>query len=265
MTNPFHFERLDAPGTVLMYQAVFDVLRGREPGYFLEVGCGYGSLTRQMIERGWSGLAIDLEPLAVESARRFLKPELASQRLTIREADLWDLTAADLAQKPDIAYAMMVIEHIEDDRGFLARMANLVRPGGVVIVAAPGGRRFWNFEDTTVGHLRRYDREDMSSRFDQTCFRTSDAWSVGFPLCNWTFKLGDFLLRHSKQNRRATLSLEGQTRESWDINVPFKTTYPRFFRWILHQRSCLAPFCAWQRHAYQSNLGTVMLGFGEVA
>ena len=54
------------------------------------------------------------------------------------------LVEADLAQPlehvaltSDAVLALDVIEHLDDDRAVVARLATLVRPGGAVIVSVP--------------------------------------------------------------------------------------------------------------------------------
>jgi SAM-dependent methyltransferase len=49
-----------------------------------------------------------------------------------------------------------VIEHIEDDRGFLERLRPVLRSGGRVYVTVPAYQALWSVDDTAAGHYRRY-------------------------------------------------------------------------------------------------------------
>ena len=51
-----------------------------------------------------------------------------------------------------------VLEHIEDDRGELARAAELLVPGGHVIVLSPAHNWLYTPFDKVIGHYRRYSR-----------------------------------------------------------------------------------------------------------
>jgi len=55
----------------------------------------------------------------------------------------------------DVGCALMVIEHLEDDVGFVRRLSSNVRRGGWVLIVVPAGVNKWTYEDDLVGHLRR--------------------------------------------------------------------------------------------------------------
>jgi SAM-dependent methyltransferase len=56
-----------------------------------------------------------------------------------------------------------VLEHIEDDKGELARAVELLRPGGALIVLGPAHQALFSPFDTALGHYRRYDRRSLTS------------------------------------------------------------------------------------------------------
>lgn len=255
------FVKLDPPGTLCHHEAVFEQLRGERPGRFIDVGCGQGSIARKLIARGWNGVGVDFSPDSAAAARSELADEIAADRLRIVQADILQL-APDSLGPSDLGMAMMVIEHVEDDVNFLRHLGSLVRPGGIVMVSVPGGRHRWNFEDETVGHLRRYDRADLVRALQAAGLVDVVAWSIGVPLANLTFEIGDWLTRRSGEKSKLDLSKLEQTKLSATRDVPFKTTFPSFFRLLLN-RVTMSPWFALQRRFYLSNRGTVMLGMGR--
>jgi len=96
--------------------------------------------------------------------------------------DLHDLPAG--FTKVDIAISYMVMEHVEDDVGFIRKIAQYVKPGGSIILAVPGRRDRWSLEDETVGHFRRYDRDDLDAVLRKANLGQVSVWSVGVPTIN---------------------------------------------------------------------------------
>jgi hypothetical protein len=57
-----------------------------------------------------------------------------------------------------------VIEHVEDDRTFLGGIvADLVEPGGSVLVSVPAYQALFSGHDTALGHHRRYSPAQLRS------------------------------------------------------------------------------------------------------
>jgi SAM-dependent methyltransferase len=122
-------------------------------GDVLEVGAGIGGTTRVFCDgrqRSWTCL----EPDRDLAAR--LETTLAAAHLAIAPSVIVG-TVGDLPPAPayDAVLYIDVLEHIEDDRGELARACALVRPGGVVLVLAPAHQQLYTAFDAGIGHFRR--------------------------------------------------------------------------------------------------------------
>ena len=55
-----------------------------------------------------------------------------------------------------------VLEHIEDQLGFLTRASDFVRPGGWIAINVPARQELFSAFDAQVGHVRRYSLESLS-------------------------------------------------------------------------------------------------------
>ena len=123
-------------------------------GEVLEVGAGIGANTLTL-----SGLAYDrwtcLEPDAVLAARIELPP--GGRHKTV-VGTIGDLSAEG---KFETILYIDVLEHIEDDRGEMARAAARLKPGGALIVMAPAHPFLFTPFDTAIGHFRRYTRASL--------------------------------------------------------------------------------------------------------
>jgi SAM-dependent methyltransferase len=124
-------------------------------GRVLEVGAGIGANTgyldnprvtaivRLEPDRGFAGALMD-------SARDATRPGL---RVEDRAGILADLGASE---RFDTILYIDVLEHIEDDRGEVARASTHLPPGGHLVVLAPAFQWLYSPFDRALGHYRRY-------------------------------------------------------------------------------------------------------------
>ena len=255
-----NFVRIDPPGQWCTYQAVQDAIRRCGGSTFLEVGCGAGRLSRLLCERGLTGRGIDVSAAAVEEAREELSQFIERGSFEVGRADI--LAAAGNGARYDLALSLMVMEHVNDDLGFVCRMADAVEPGGHLIICVPGRPDLWGIEDETVGHVRRYDRHSLADVLTRAGLRNVHVWSVAVPVANLLFRLGNAMIRLSGETGKKSLSARQQTEESGIRRIPFKTVFPPVFQLLLN-RYTMAPLFAVQRMFYGSNLGLTLLAFGE--
>jgi SAM-dependent methyltransferase len=96
---------------------------------FLDVGCGMGRNSYWPASYGASeGLAIDVDPRSLASARRTLS-KFATVRVDERSA--YEIAERD---RFDIAFSIGVIHHLEHPEQALAGMVQAVKPGGRVLI-----------------------------------------------------------------------------------------------------------------------------------
>jgi 2-polyprenyl-3-methyl-5-hydroxy-6-metoxy-1,4-benzoquinol methylase len=129
-------------------------IRGFIRGEVLEVGAGIGANTQAL-----AGLDFErwicLEPDAALAARIALPPGGRHEKAT---GTIHDLPAA---AKFETIFYLDVLEHIEDDRGELARAAARLKPGGALVILAPAHPFLYTPFDAAIGHFRRYTRKTL--------------------------------------------------------------------------------------------------------
>lgn len=64
-----------------------------------------------------------------------------------------------------------VIEHIEDDVGFLRSIGSLVKSGGRLYATVPAYPFLWSEEDIIAGHFRRYTLNSISAVLEAAGFK----------------------------------------------------------------------------------------------
>lgn len=97
----------------------------------LDVGCGAGLAAEEFARRGASVTAIDASAEAIAAAR--LHAEQGGLAIDYRIAAPEDLAAEGAGF--DVVVALEVIEHVADRDAFLAALAALTRPAGLVFLS----------------------------------------------------------------------------------------------------------------------------------
>ena len=104
---------------------------GVRPGArMLEVGCGHGDFLLRAAARGFDATGIEFSATACDTAR-----ECVGNAAGILQADAEDLSVA--GANYDVCVLSDVIEHVRDPRALLAQAHRLLKPGGVLMLAAP--------------------------------------------------------------------------------------------------------------------------------
>ena len=96
----------------------------------LDAACGDGYLARALADRGAVVTGIDLGPRLIELARR----RDPAGRIDYRVADLSEPVSGESASFDAVA-SLLALNDVDDYRGFIAGMANLLKPGGRLVVA----------------------------------------------------------------------------------------------------------------------------------
>jgi len=149
----------------------------------LEIGFGAGAMLEELAARGFGPVVgIDFSAaaarLATDRLARF--PPASRPRILRATLDALDPSKA----KFHSILAFEVLEHVEDDRGLLAQAFRLLAPGGHMLASVPAHQHRFSAVDELVGHVRRYEREQLAARFAEAGFEVEELWCYGYPLAN---------------------------------------------------------------------------------
>jgi 2-polyprenyl-6-hydroxyphenyl methylase/3-demethylubiquinone-9 3-methyltransferase len=110
-----------------------DALSGRafEGLRILDIGCGGGLLSEPMARLGAEIVGADASTTNIEVARL----HAAGAGLSIDYRATTAEALADAGERFDVVLAMEIIEHVADVPLFVARCAEMVRPGGLLLIA----------------------------------------------------------------------------------------------------------------------------------
>jgi SAM-dependent methyltransferase len=146
-----------------------ELLRFSVPGTAVDIGAASGSGCRALAAHGWRGIAIDLSPADVALARA-------------HGVEAYEGDARYLPLPPDeydLALALNVLEHVEDDARAVAEIARVLRPGGTALVCVPCDMALWSAHDVALGRVRRYGRRALVELLEGAGLVLEHVWSRG--------------------------------------------------------------------------------------
>lgn len=120
----------------------------------LDCACGSGYGANRLAETALKVTGVDISPEAIARCRGAYKRKNIS----------FELMDASALKFPDANFDGVVsqdtIEHVKDDRAFLAELKRVLKPGGVLVIFTPHSS-FHNNKPENIYHLREYSQESF--------------------------------------------------------------------------------------------------------
>lgn len=121
------------------------------PARVLDAGCGAGGLLARM-PAAWHTFGVDMSAQALRYTRQ------RAQAPSVRG----DLQALPFASGSfDLAFALDVVEHCDDDRAVVSELARVLKPGGRLVTTVPAFQFLWSAHDVALHHRRRYAKAGL--------------------------------------------------------------------------------------------------------
>jgi SAM-dependent methyltransferase len=101
---------------------------GGRVGTVLDVGCSFGHLLRALERRGWQTTGIEPSSVAAAYAETLIRGSVHRSGFE------------DVALEPasfDAVVSLYVLEHVNDPRAFMAKVHDILKPGGQAIIRIP--------------------------------------------------------------------------------------------------------------------------------
>ena len=140
------------------------------PGRALDVGCGGGGNTSVLRDLGWRVAGLEYSPVAapITAARGIPVVRGDARRLPFRDGSM------------DLVISTDMWEHIDDDEAVARETVRVLRPGGRALVAVPCSMKLWSGHDVALGHVRRYERDDLVALMEKAGLDVIDvrSWNV---------------------------------------------------------------------------------------
>jgi SAM-dependent methyltransferase len=156
------------------------------------MGCGDGNVLRfleQVCDRG-SVVGMDMYVEGLRYARERTACHLVQG----------DVSQSPFGKKFHLIGIFDVLEHIQNDLGVLADLWRLLEPDGFLLLTVPAHSRLWSYFDEVSGHYRRYERDELRLRLEQTNFEIeylTEYMASIYPLMWLTRKMKSKAMRDS--------------------------------------------------------------------
>ncbi|MDD5723909.1 MAG: class I SAM-dependent methyltransferase [Syntrophales bacterium] len=187
----------------------YEIVKRLKSGYnFLEIGPGSLNLTADILKHYANGTLVEFNPYVQEVYNDLERPTRKRLHLVIED---FMLLTGDSTY--DCIIACEVMEHIEQDLEFLRKVHSLLNNQGELVISVPSRQHFWSIHDSIVGHVRRYEKQDVIKMLSKEGFRNIDVISYGFPFVN-ILRWPRILLAKVQARRKGLWNKTMQTQES---------------------------------------------------
>ena len=141
----------------------------------LDFGCGSGAALEVCKNNGFKmTLGLDVSDYCVNATK--------ARGIEARKIDS---TMPSLDDNYDLIICLDVLEHLEDDLGYLRMFKSHLKENGRILVSVPAHQFLWSHHDVVNHHYRRYSKSSFTRLVDQSQLRIVNFryWnSLLFPL-----------------------------------------------------------------------------------
>tara|TARA_E500000178_G_C17011485_1_gene750779 strand:+ start:81 stop:770 length:690 start_codon:yes stop_codon:yes gene_type:complete len=169
----FELEHFDSAQNFRKYQ--LQLIKPYLKGSFLEVGPGKGGLTN--LYKNYLKKITLVEP--DKKLYQFLKRKFKQNKKIIIKNTLLE----NINQKYDVIIYFDVLEHIKNDLKEVNIAKSKLNKKGFLIFNVPAHQQFYNNFDKSVGHFKRYNKDDFLLISKKTKLKVSNLLyydSIGF-------------------------------------------------------------------------------------
>ena len=155
------------------FRFILPILQKSNPQKILDVGAGACTLSFYLGSLGYKVIAIEASKTATKIANKSLKELKLDKNLQVFQGQIEEFQYSDPF---DLVLCLEVLEHCFDDKRVLLKIHNNLRKGGVLILSVPlrnaplAKLGLVSIFDKDVGHLRRYDKNEILTKLEEAGF-----------------------------------------------------------------------------------------------
>lgn len=160
--DPEGWETLDAiAGAVRFNEWMYQTIKPFCNGRVLEIGSGIGNISKFFVDSGADISLSDIRPVYCD----ILKKQFPTVK-NILQLDLvhpsFETEYAQHLGSYDSAFALNVVEHIENDSLAIRNCFKLLRENGRLVILVPAYASLYNRFDRELEHFRRYTAKKLN-------------------------------------------------------------------------------------------------------
>lgn len=141
-------------------------------GEILEVGCGIGNFTKSLREYG-SLYAIDIDENYINEVKKLVNVKAGLGNIEIGRYFFGDKLF-------DSIVCINVLEHIKRDNQALKNLYKLLKNDGHLILLVPAHSFLFGKIDQSIGHIRRYEKEELVNQLEGLGFTLLNCRKLNF-------------------------------------------------------------------------------------
>jgi SAM-dependent methyltransferase len=175
-------------------QWMFDTIKPYVRGRVLEVGSGIGTFSARLRTIDRNAVFSDVDP---DFLRRLRRRFPKNTTLSLDISDPKQMSLARSLGPFDTIVFLNVLEHVEDDVRALRLLRTLLSPTGRIVCLVPTHKFLYNPIDESLGHYRRYTKEELAQKVRTNGYRIEDIFAFNvFAIPGW-FVTGNLLRRRT--------------------------------------------------------------------
>lgn len=155
------------------FRFIFPAILKNNPKKILDVGAGAGTLSFYLASLGYEVVAVETSETATKIAEESTKWLKLEKNLQFFQGQIEEFKYRGHF---DLILCIEVLEHCFDDRKVLKKIYNILRKGGILVLSSPlrnsplSKLGLISKFDKNVGHLRRYDKNEIFTKLETTGF-----------------------------------------------------------------------------------------------
>ena len=157
---------------------VYQEIRPFITGNIFEIGSGRGTYSKKIIKdfTGNKIILSDIDQNYIKELGQFENKDVSILKVDISCKEDF----RNIKIPIDSAFALNVLEHIEDDVHAMNNIYDSLRIGGKFIILVPAHKFLFNCIDSSVGHCRRYTKNEIIAKVSKTKFKIKNLFYFNF-------------------------------------------------------------------------------------
>ena len=223
-----------APRYVLRLSIVESLLQKyhlKEPFEFIEVGPGRGDLAAYLTNNYDScGTLFEISEEAIRYIIR--RNDCPPNNVQIMKEKIEHYGKL---QKVQLIVAFEVMEHIKNDTSFLVALNRNLQAKGFLMISVPAYNRKWTKQDEWAGHLRRYEKKNLTKILKKCGFEIIYFVEYGFPLLNLLRPLKNAYYRKKENLDREMATMRSGIDRNIFSRIPVSCVLPFYYPFMKMQ------------------------------
>jgi SAM-dependent methyltransferase len=172
-------------------------------GDILEIGSGLGTYSKQII-KNHPNSQITLSDVSQSYVKNLTKT-FSTDTITVFKLDLNNKEDFKKIgyEKFDSIIAINVLEHVKNDEFAISELYKMLKNNGTLIILVPANKFLYNVIDKSIGHWRRYTKNELKNKLIDNNFKIEKIFSFNI-LGVFGWFLNGNIFKKSEINKNAS-------------------------------------------------------------